>query len=161
AVVHEVVRGEIDASAFLGAGAVHGDWKAAEVERWLKPNAHAQATRRHHNDHHHDVHPHDARIRAFCFYYERPIQRAGLLLWLDMLAGLRGANLLRVKALLNIEGDPVVVHAVQTVVHEPLVLDAWPSDERRSTLVFIVRDMDREAIERTFHAFDYTPAYAV
>ena len=60
-------------------------------------------------------------------------------MWLDMLASLRGANLLRVKGVLNVEGDPVVVHAVQTVVHEPVVLDAWPTDDHRSRLVFITR----------------------
>jgi len=59
--------------------------------------------------------------------------------------------------LLNVEGDPVVVQAVQTVVHEPLVLDAWPDEERRSRLVFIVKDMAKEDIERTFEAFDYAP----
>ena len=80
------------------------------------------------------------------------------MMWLDMLSGLRGANLLRVKGVLNVEGDPVVVHAVQTVVHEPVVLEAWPGEDRRSRLVFIARDMAREEIERTFEAFDYAPA---
>jgi G3E family GTPase len=76
-------------------------------------------------------------------------------MWLDMLAGLRGANLLRVKGVLNVEGDPVLVNAVQTVVHEPVLLNAWPDDERRSRLVFIARDMERAEIERTFDAFDF------
>jgi G3E family GTPase len=76
-------------------------------------------------------------------------------MWLDMLAGLRGANLLRVKGVLNVEGDPVLVNAVQTVVHEPVVLDAWPDEDRRSKLVFIARDMQRDEIERTFDAFDF------
>src|SRR5204863_1283 len=98
---------------------------------------------------------HDRDIRAFAFFHERPIRRAGLVMWLDMLAGLRGANLLRVKGVLNVEGEAVVVHAVQTVIHEPVVLDAWPGDDRRSRLVFIARDMTREEIERTFEAFDY------
>ena len=80
------------------------------------------------------------------------------MMWLDVLSGLRGANLLRVKGVLNVDGDPVVIHAVQTVVHAPVVLDAWPSEDRRSRLVFIARDMAREEIERTFEAFDYAPA---
>ena len=79
-------------------------------------------------------------------------------MWLDLLSGLRGANLLRVKGLLNVEGDPVVIQAVQSVVHEPVVLDAWPTDDRRSRLVFITRGVERDEIERTFDAFDYAPS---
>jgi G3E family GTPase len=90
-------------------------------------------------------------------FHERPIKRAGLVMWLDMIANLRGANLLRMKGLLNVEGDPVVVHAVQTVVHEPRVLDTWPVDDRRSRLVFIGRDIERAQIERTLGALDYSP----
>jgi len=152
--LHEVVRGEIDPAVFLRGNVYDARSKAAEVERWLRESAHAG------HEHAHDVNRHDAHIRAFCLYHDRPIRRAGLMLWLDMLAGLKGANLLRVKGVLNVEGDPVVVHAVQTVVHEPVVLDAWPGDERRSRIVFIARDIEREEIERTFDAFDYAPAPA-
>jgi G3E family GTPase len=144
--VQEVVRGEIDPAALLHGNVYDPATKAPEVERWLKADS------VHTHDHH------DERIRSFSFHHDRPIARPGLMLWLDMIAGLRGANLLRVKGVLNVEGDPVVVHAVQTVVHEPVVLDAWPGDDRRSRLVFIARDMSREDIERTFDAFDYAPA---
>jgi G3E family GTPase len=144
--VHAVVRGEIDPTVLLRGNVYDPATKAPEVERWLKADS------VHTHDHH------DERIRSFSFHHDRPIARAGLMLWLDMIAGLRGANLLRVKGVLNVEGDPVVVHAVQTVVHEPVVLDAWPGDDRRSRLVFIARDMSREDIERTFDAFDYAPA---
>ncbi len=164
--VHEVVRGAIAPAVFLRGGVYDPATKAPEVEGWLRESAHAAAdghrseSHHHgspHDPHHHDLNRHDDRIRAFCLYHPRPIRRPGLMMWLDMLSGLRGANLLRVKGLLNVEGDPVVVHAVQTVVHEPVVLDAWPSDDHRSRLVFIARDMAREEIERTFDAFDYAP----
>jgi len=152
--VHAVVRGEIDPAVLLRGNVYDARSKGPEVERWLRALAHAD----HAHGAAHDVNRHDARIRAYCLYHDRPIRRGGLMMWLDMLTGLRGANLLRVKGVLNVEGDPVVVHAVQTVVHEPVVLDAWPGDDRRSRLVFIARDMAREEIERTFEAFDYTPA---
>jgi G3E family GTPase len=100
-------------------------------------------------------HGHDVQTHAF--YREEPISRAGLILWLDMLAALRGANLLRLKGLLNVDGEPCVVHAVQTVVHEPVTLDRWPTGDRRSRIVVIGRHIAREDIERTFSAFDYAP----
>jgi G3E family GTPase len=82
------------------------------------------------------------------------------MLWLDMLGALRGANLLRVKGLLNVEGTPVVIQAVQSVIHEPVVLEEWPTDDRRSRVVFITKDIAREAIERTLDALDFAPAIA-
>ena len=154
AAVHEVIRGAIDPAVILRGNVYDPRTKAPDVERWLtesrfSDHAHAHGTP--------DVNRHDAHIRAFCLYHDRPIRSAGLMMWLDMLAGLRGANLLRVKGVLNVEGDPVVIHAVQSVVHEPIRLDVWPSADRRSRLVFIVRDMTREEIERTFDAFDFAP----
>ena len=57
--------------------------------------------------------------------------------------------MLRVKGLLNVDGEPVAVHAVQTLIHEPVTLAQWPDAERRSRLVFITRGMDRAALEST------------
>jgi G3E family GTPase len=141
--IHEIVRGAIDAAVLL-RGRAHD---AERLERGLGRTQHAALSSPEH-------HRHD-RIRAHAFYLETPITRAGLVLWLDMLGTLRGANLLRMKGLLNVEGEPFVVHAVQTVVHEPEVLDDWPTDDRRSRIVVIGRDIAREEIEHTFSAFDY------
>ena len=148
----------LNCEVFLRGNLYDPRTKAPDVERWLKAEAHADTA--HDHGHNHDVNRHDRHIRAFSLYHDRPIRRAGLVMWLDMLASLRGANLLRVKGVLNVEGDPVVIHAVQTVVHEPVVLDAWPTDDRRSRLVFITKDVAREEIERTLEAFDYSPATA-
>ncbi|HXF67916.1 MAG TPA: GTP-binding protein, partial [Burkholderiales bacterium] len=98
---------------------------------------------------------HEERIRAFCLYLERPITGAGLATWLALLASMRGAELLRVKGLLNVEGRPVVVHAVQSVIHEPEELPSWPDAERRSRLVFITRGLERDRIERTLAALEF------
>jgi hypothetical protein len=38
-------------------------------------------------------------------------------------------------------------------VHVPAILDHWPSDDRRSRLVFIVDGLDRSFIERLWNAF--------
>ena len=60
------------------------------------------------------------------------------------LCGLIGENLLRLKALLDIEGRaaPVVMHAVQHVVYPPVMLEAWPDGDRRSVFVLIARDLE-------------------
>ena len=74
---------------------------------------------------------------------------------MNMLAGMRGRDLLRVKGLLNVEGVPVVVHLVQTIIHEPVTLDAWPTEDHRSRIVFIGRNIDRTDIERTLEALTF------
>jgi G3E family GTPase len=92
---------------------------------------------------------HDDHIRAYCVHLDDPVSVSGMTAWLTALASLRGANLLRVKGLLNVDGEPVAVHAVQTLIHEPVTLARWPDAERRSRLVFITRDLAREQIEST------------
>jgi G3E family GTPase len=146
--VHEVIRGAIDPAVLLRGQP--GDSAAApdRFERWLA-QTHDDAPPSH-------AHRHDG-VESHSFCRDMPITRAGLVMWLDMLTALRGANLLRLKGLLNVEGEPVVVNAVQTVVHEPARLAAWPSGDRRSRIVVIGRDITREDIERTFAAFDYAP----
>jgi hypothetical protein len=56
---------------------------------------------------------------------------------------------------LNVDGEPVAVHAVQRIVHEPVFLARWPDAERRSRLVFITRGLEREAIEPSLAALGF------
>ena len=44
------------------------------------------------------------------------------------------------------EPGPVGVQGVPHVFYPPLTLAAWPSDERRSRLVFITRDVPEQAV---------------
>ena len=98
----------------------------------------------------------DRAISTFTLSYEAEITLPGLVLWMNLLAGFRGAGLLRVKGIVNVEGRPYAVQAVQTIVGEPVALDAWPQgDDRRSRLVFITRGIDAEDIRRTFAAFSF------
>ena len=77
-------------------------------------------------------------------------------MFLDLLRSAHGPNLLRMKGLVCIADDPdrpVVLHAVQTVMHPPAILDAWPDEDRRTRLVFICRDLSADFVERLFNAF--------
>ena len=96
----------------------------------------------------------DRSITTFTIEYGTPITVPGLVLWLHLLAGFRGAGLLRVKGIVNVEGRPFAIQAVQRVISEPEALDRWPEgDDRRSRLVFITRGMDANDIRRTFGTF--------
>jgi len=83
-------------------------------------------------------------------------------IWLTMLLHTHGERVLRVKGILNVRDVdvPVIINGVQHVVHPPMHLDAWPDDDRRSRIVFIVDDLDRASIERSLAAFNRVGAAA-
>ena len=158
------------------AGGLFGlDGKIADVSEWLKTEAVEEAERESHahqhghhhhghhghDHHHHDVNRHDERIRAFCLTSDTPIRQGTLDMFLDLLRSSQGAKLLRVKGLVALAEDPehpVVIHGVQHVIHVPAVLPRWPSEDRRSRIVFIVDDLERETVEKLWNAFLGNPA---
>jgi G3E family GTPase len=128
--------------------------KAEEVRSWLAiKKEEAGAAARH--VHHLDVNQHDASIHAFCLRFQRPLDWTAFGIWLAMLLHCHGSDILRVKGLLNIGANrgPVVINGVQHLVHPPDHLPAWPDDDRSSRVVFIVRDLSRDIIERSLAAF--------
>ena len=108
-----------------------------------------------HGHHHHDVNRHDDHIRAFCLTFDEPFAWNAIAPALDMLVQSHGLNLLRMKGILNVKevDRPVVVHAVQHLFHPPAKLDAWPDDDRRSKLVIIARDLEKDAVERILNSY--------
>jgi G3E family GTPase len=73
-----------------------------------------------------------------------------------MLMTAHGESLLRVKGLLNLvdQDRPVAINGVRHLFHPPTLLPEWPAgDPRTSRLVFITRDLPREAIEQSLNAF--------
>ena len=91
---------------------------------------------------------HDASVRSFVMRAERPLAPHRLLAALEILCALYGDKILRIKAILNLEGHacPQVLHVVQHVVYPLVRLESWPDDDRSSALVFIVRDLDPEYV---------------
>jgi G3E family GTPase len=146
--IEQAVQGAIDPALLFGAAHFDPKRKSADVRRWLNEEALAEA----HQRHAHDVNRHDARIRAFCLTYEAPIEWERFALWLGMLRRVRGADLLRVKGILNLVGEevPIAIHGVHHVFHPPVALAAWPDSDRRSRLVFIVRDLERDELEQSW-----------
>jgi G3E family GTPase len=99
--------------------------------------------------------PHPGDIAAFAVLFDRQIDWTCFSLWLTMLLNRHGEAVLRVKGILNVAGSdaPVAVHGVQHLVHPPVHMGAWPDEDRRSRLVFIVRGLDPLMIEQSFAAF--------
>ncbi len=97
-------------------------------------------------------HNHDPLIRSFCVVREEPLPIDTLRLFLDGLAREAGPDLLRVKGIVNIEerpDTPAVIQGAQQIFHSLDWLDAWPSDDQRTRIVFITRGIEQEHIEDT------------
>jgi G3E family GTPase len=141
--VFEAAHGQVGADALLGARAWAVGAHREQARAWLDELQHAARL------------PSriDKDIRTLALKHEGEVTQPGLVLWLNLLAGFRGAGLLRVKGIVNVEGRPVAIHAVQKVISEPVELDAWPDEDRSTRIVVIVRGMDEDDIRGTFDAF--------
>jgi len=139
--------GALDVEALLSADLYDPSRKGLEVARWLAEEAREAADVESHH-HHADRNRHDAHIHSFCLTYDQPLDWTAFGIWLTMLLHTHGQNVLRVKGLLNVAGvdTPVVINGVQHIVHPPFHLSAWPDDDRRSRIVFIVRDLTQARI---------------
>jgi G3E family GTPase len=101
---------------------------------------------------------HDATIRTLSLRFDKPFTWAAFSSALELLATLRGPDLLRVKGIVNVEGAPVVVQGVQHIFHPPVTLDRWPSDDTGTRLVFITRRIEAHTIRNLLNAVaDATP----
>jgi len=155
----DVIAGKLDADMLVGMGLYTPETKTADVQAWLGAEAFGDSAAHTHNHdhdhhnhdhhshdndhdhHHHDVNRHDANIKAVCVTLDDPVDGAAMDMWLGTLVRFRGADLLRVKGIINVAGfdRPVVIHGVQHTFHPETVLDAWPSEDRRTRIVFITR----------------------
>jgi G3E family GTPase len=93
-------------------------------------------------------------IASFPIIETEPIVWAPFACAMEALIALRGADLLRVKGVLDVVGcrGPVVVQFVQHLAHPPVELDRWPDDVRGSRLVFIARNLGEAAVRDLFAA---------
>jgi len=171
--IFAVENGEIAAAELLNAGLYNPETKSLDVRRWLKAEAYDDHGHAHHRGHRHghrddqghannhggqdphDVNRHDARIAAFAIDWDRPLDWAVFIDWIEMLIAGHGEHLLRIKGILNVAGEtaPIAVHGVQHLFHPPVVLEAWPDQDRHSRLVFITRDIPRETLLASFRSF--------
>jgi G3E family GTPase len=159
-------RGEATAERLFNTGLYDPAKKTSNVKDWLSIEAveraeksalsHPHQSHDHKHDHGHDKNRHDKHIRSFAFRDTRPISPQGLELFLELLTSYHGPNMLRMKGVILMSDDParpLAVHGVQHVLHPPVRLPAWPDGKPETRLVFIVKDIEKPAIEGLFKAF--------
>ncbi|MCV0394114.1 MAG: GTP-binding protein [Rhizobiaceae bacterium] len=135
-----------------GCGLWNAETGHADVGAWL---GHEGSHDNHDHDHDHDHSHHDHRIRTHVLVHDRPIDHAALETFVDLLRSLHGEKLLRMKAVVELSEDPsrpLVLHGVQTVLHPPARLPAWPDGPRGVRVVLITFDLEGDYVERLFRA---------
>jgi G3E family GTPase len=135
-------RGKIDSQCLFSAGPYDPHARPLDVNSWLAQERHSHAR-------------HDADIQAFTVVRKEPIAAVTLTLFLETLAEHCGADLLRLKGIVNVAESPdrpAVIHGVQHVFHAPAWLKRWPSDDRRSRIVFITRRVPQRWVEALLEA---------
>ena len=154
-------------AALFECGLYNPDSKSADVRRWLGEEALAHHhDHRHDHDHaghshHHDHGRHDARVKTYSLVHDRPLPFASIEMFLDLLRSTHGENLLRLKGIIELAEDPsrpLVVHAVQSILHPPARLAAWPDATRGTRLVLITLDMPEDYVRRLFAAVAGQPS---
>ncbi len=98
---------------------------------------------------------HGPGIRTFSIVADKPLPDQRFQRFLSILQQSAGQRLLRVKGIVASEEEPdhpLIVHAVQLVLSDPVRLDAWPDEDRRTRLVFITSDIDPEPVRALFAA---------
>lgn len=91
-------------------------------------------------------------IDSFAIVHHEPINALVLLSAINTINQQFGDSVLRVKGILDIEGQkaPVIIHGVQGQLYPISQMDAWPEGEHESKLVFIVRASVLEQIKFIF-----------
>jgi G3E family GTPase len=155
----DAVDGKVGFEHMFDNGLYRADGKTPDVAKWLNAEAYrptgpmrvglsnktalAPASR------------HDASISSASFQYDEPVDWHQLLDVIEMLQAMRGDQLLRIKGIVNVKGDPRprVIHAVQHTLYPATTLAAWPDDDHTTRLVFIVKDLGTQFIGDSLDQF--------
>jgi len=139
------VHGTVDTCRLFDGGLYETAARGPDVLRWLAAEAVQHDSR------------HDEAITSFCLRRTAPLHAVTLSLFLQVLAEHCGADLLRLKGLVDVRespGRPAVIHGVQHVFHPPAWLGAWPDGDCTTRIVVIARGLDPRWLEDLLDALD-------
>ncbi len=164
-------RGKVPLDHILGLNSFNLPEILKHEPDFLKPATHEHHDRTHEHgehcapdcghDHHDHDHPHeehdhthDETITSLSMTSDKPMDQARLEAWLDDLRTNKGPDLLRYKGILAIKGvdQPLAIQGVHMMM-DGTSLAPWPTGQQRlSRLVFIGRNLDKEALREGFLA---------
>ncbi len=170
-----VINGSADIDLLVGLAAFEPVATKARALTWLAHERYRCAHTgsdddRTHHDHDHDghadahadpqSHTHTHGVTAFALTFETPLDAQKLSFAMELLRMAHGDKLLRIKGIVNVAGEPLpfVIHGVQHVFYPPTTLESWPSDDRRSRLVFITQGLSENRVREVLQPLFATAA---
>jgi len=98
-------------------------------------------------------HSHDERVASFSLESARPLDPLRFQSWLEDVLRTQGTRLYRMKGFLNFAGseERIVIQGVHMVV-DTSTLGPWGQRPRRTQLVFIGRELDRDVLTAGFQS---------
>ena len=107
----------------------------------------------HHHGYHHHKHHHHSGINSFVIETEKPLILAHINEWLNELVYIYGPELYRYKGILSVEGldYQIIFQGVQMSFDISRGRD-WNDTERKSTLVFIGKNLPEDTLRESFVA---------
>ena len=165
AALHKTERAAVDISQVLGRNAFDLE-RILELEpAFLEDDGHHHHHHDHdhacgpdcdHDHHHHGglKHFHDEDMQSVALTIDGDVDPDKFLPWVNDLVQREGPNILRSKGILAFRNEPrrFVFQGVHMILDGDLQREWKPGEERRSKIVFIGRNLDREAIRQGFLA---------
>ena len=165
----ETATEEIDPEVLFGTGMFDADSKQIDLQSWIDPALYDDAVadtgtagsaepdaaaRAYYQEHSHtpeEGHNHGT-VNSFCITRDAPMSLDMLRMFLEGLTREAGPDLLRVKGIVNVSEEPdrpAVIQGAQMIFHSLDWLPAWPSEDRRTRIVFITHGLDKSYVEDT------------
>ncbi len=139
------INGDVDIESLFSTPSFSTVGKDGDVEKWLDEESYDN-----HDHHEHETeHRHGEQINSFCITRDEPLPEKWFMAWMGLLMTMMGEKILRVKGMVNLVGQegPTIIHGVQHILYPLGQLDQWPSDDRRTRIVFITNDISKETLE--------------
>lgn len=106
---------------------------------------------------------HSGRISSQSVELTTPVPSIVFDLWLESLITSIGADVLRLKAVIHVEGmdHPFALHGVQQIFHPPVPLPHWPKGDTVSRIVVIGRDLPPGYLNESLAVLNSRPPVTV
>ncbi|NQV54638.1 MAG: GTP-binding protein, partial [Rhodospirillales bacterium] len=170
----ETATEEIDPTDLFGTGMFDAATKQIDLSSWIDPALYEETqsaeiaggddmddeTRSYYLEHGHtpgEGHNHGGAINTFCITRDEPMSLDMVRMFLEGLTNEAGPDLLRVKGIINIAEEPdrpAVIQGAQMIFHSLDWLPAWPSEDRRTRIVFITHNLDKSYVEDTLELIE-------
>ncbi len=131
-------NGRVAPDSLLGAGLFDALQRPETFEAWLTapgPASNSAANA----------------ISSYFVSLDEPVDWQAFHDWLHTGVQTNGDIMYRVRGVVHVRGlpGPVVLHGVQQVFHPPLLLEHWPSTDRRTRLYFVVDGLEPEVVQES------------